>query len=263
MPLPITGQPPSSEVRAQLAETGETVLLAFSRGKDSIAAWLALRDAGIPVIPFHWEGVPGMRFVRDDLDYWEQYFGVRIHVYPHPSFWRQLRNYVFQPPERYEVIEAMKIPRWDVHGMEHRIRADLGLPAGTWVVDGNRASDTMARRTNITRMGYMRSTTGKASLIGDWRAAEVRAFIDHHGARLPIDYKIWGRSFDGLGHHYVRPLLDHLPADYEVVRDWFPLIDLELMRREMNPRHPWPVPPEARYPDGYGTPVDEWIRTDG
>lgn len=232
MPLPITGQPPSSVVREQVAREGKPVLLAFSRGKDSIAAWLALREVGIPVIPFHWEGVPGLHFAEEDLKYWEDFFSTRIHVYPHPAFYRQLRNFVFQPPERYEVIEAMKLPRWDVKSMEDRIRQDLGLPAGTWVVDGNRASDTMARRTNITRMGYLRASTGKASLIGDWRVSEVRAVIAHHGARLPIDYDIWGRSFDGLGYHYVAPLKRHLPDDYERVLDWFPLIDLEIMRHE-------------------------------
>lgn len=232
MPLQITNQPPSSEIRAQLAAEGAPVIIAFSRGKDSIAAWLACRDAGIPTYAFHFEGVPGMSFTAESLAYFEDVFDTQIHRYPHPSFYRQLRNFVFQPPERYEVIEAMNLPRWDVHTMEARIREDLGLPAGTWVVDGNRASDTMARRTNITRQGYLRSSTGKASLIGDWRVSEVRGFIAHHGVHLPVDYEIWGRSFDGLGYHYLAPLRDHLPADYEVVLDWFPLADLELFRHE-------------------------------
>jgi len=232
MPLPITGQPPSSTVRERLAQEGNPVLIAFSRGKDSIAAWLSCREAGIPTYAFHWEGVPGMRFVDESIAYFEDVFQTRIHRYPHPSFYRQLRNYVFQPPERYEVIEAMNLPRWDVHTMERRIRKDLGLPDGTWVVDGNRASDTMARRTNITKQGYLRSSTGKASLIGDWRVSEVRAYIAHHGVKLPIDYDIWGRSFDGIGYHYLAPLRDHLPDDFERVLDWFPLAELELMRHE-------------------------------
>lgn len=232
MPLPITNQPPSSTAREQLAREGKPVLIAFSRGKDSIAAWLACREAGIPCQAFHWEGVPGMRFVDESIGYFEDVFQTKIHRYPHPSFYRQLRNYVFQPPERYEVIEAMKLPRWDVRSMELRIRQDLGLPPETWVVDGNRASDTMARRTNITRQGYLRGTTGKASLIGDWRVSEVRAYIAHHGVDLPIDYNIWGRSFDGLGYHYLAPLRDHLPDDWQRVLDWFPMADLELYRHE-------------------------------
>jgi predicted PP-loop superfamily ATPase len=52
MTTTIEGQPTSAEVRASLAGEGRPVLLAFSRGKDSIAAWLALRDAGVDVVPF-------------------------------------------------------------------------------------------------------------------------------------------------------------------------------------------------------------------
>jgi hypothetical protein len=39
---------------------GDKTLLAFSRGKDSIAVALALRDK-IEVIPFHYDDLPGLR----------------------------------------------------------------------------------------------------------------------------------------------------------------------------------------------------------
>lgn len=41
------------------------MLLAFSRGKDSIAAWRALRDAGVEVKPFHLYLVPGLAFADE------------------------------------------------------------------------------------------------------------------------------------------------------------------------------------------------------
>lgn len=233
MPLQITNRPPSRTVRAELAEQGRPVLLAFSRGKDSIAAWLACRDSGIPVVPYHWEGVPGLSFVRESLDYFEDYFGTRIATYPHPAFYRRLKNRVFQPPERWEVIEALDFPTPSIRQWEDRIRTDLGLPPDSWCVDGARAADTLARRTALTKLGYLRGTTMKASLIGDWRKHEVYATIERHGVELPIDYGIWGRSFDGIGYDYLAPLKRHLPDDFERVLDWFPLADLELMRRDL------------------------------
>ena len=54
---------PSAQLRAQLA--GETVILAFSRGKDSLAAWLALREAGVNVVPYHMYLIPELRFVDE------------------------------------------------------------------------------------------------------------------------------------------------------------------------------------------------------
>ena len=47
----IRGQGTSEEVRQKLHDEGKPVLLAFSCGKDSIATWLALEDAGVEVVP--------------------------------------------------------------------------------------------------------------------------------------------------------------------------------------------------------------------
>ena len=47
----IRNQGTSLAVREKLAADGRPVLLAFSCGKDSIAAWLAMRDMGIEVVP--------------------------------------------------------------------------------------------------------------------------------------------------------------------------------------------------------------------
>jgi hypothetical protein len=45
---------------------GDKTLLAFSRGKDSIATALALRDK-IEVIPFHYDDLPGLEFIEESL----------------------------------------------------------------------------------------------------------------------------------------------------------------------------------------------------
>ena len=53
--------------------TGDTILLAFSRGKDSIAAWLALRDSKLfkRIIPVYLYLVPGLKFEEESLKYFE------------------------------------------------------------------------------------------------------------------------------------------------------------------------------------------------
>ena len=79
----IRNQGTSLAVREKLAADGRPVLLAFSCGKDSIAAWLAMRDMGIEVVPAYLYYVPGLRFVDEELDYFEQKFQTRIKRYPH------------------------------------------------------------------------------------------------------------------------------------------------------------------------------------
>lgn len=48
--------------------------------------------------------------------------------------------------------------------------------------------------------------------------------------QLPVDYHMFGRSFDGLHYQYLAPIRTYYPDDYERIRIFFPLIDLEFAR---------------------------------
>lgn len=238
MPTIIKGQPTSAEVRAALAAEGRPVLVAFSGGKDAIAAELALQDAGIETVLAHLYYIPGrepgrtLDFVEQGLTDLERALGKPIHRYPHPSFYRWLNNFVFQPPERCEVIEAAQLPIPDYQVMWELIRADLKLPADTWVADGVRAADSIVRRASFARHGVMKAGSRKVSPVADWLKAEVLDRITAAGIQLPVDYQLFGRSFDGIDHRFLKPISEHFPDDFARILDWFPLADLELFRAE-------------------------------
>ncbi len=235
----IKGQPTSAEVRASLAAEGRTVLVAFSGGKDAIATELALQDAGIETVLAHMYYIPGrepgrtLDFVEQGLTDLEQALGKPIHRYPHPSFYRWLNNFVFQPPERCEIIEAANLPTPDYAVMWNLIRQDLGLPADTWVADGVRAADSIVRRASFTRHGVMKPKDRKVSPIADWLKGEVLARIDAAGIPLPVDYEMFSRSFDGIDYRFLKPISERFPDDYQRILEFFPLADLELFRAEM------------------------------
>jgi hypothetical protein len=236
MPVTTTldGIPPSTEVRTQLAEAGRPVLLAFSRGKDSIAAWLALCDAGVDVRPFYLYLIPGLLgFERASLTYFEDYFGTPIPAYPHPGLYRWLRQNVFQPPDRWRAIQEMRLPNLTHEKVNAMVRADYGLPPGTWVADGVRAADSLPRRAAIKTHGAFRPGSGKCSPVWDWDIRETMQAIHRSKVRLPVDYKWFGRSFAGLDLRFLAPLAKRAPDDYQRVLDWFPLADLELHRAAM------------------------------
>ena len=234
MTTTIEGQPTSVEVLARLRAEARPVVLAFSRGKDSIAAWVALRDAGIDVRPFYLYSIPGlMAFERASLDYFAETFGCPIPVYPHPGLYRQLRNNVFQPPDRWRPIAAAGLPNLTHELVNAGVRADYHLDPDAWVCDGVRAADSLVRRAAISRHGAFRPTTGKCSPIWDHTKAETMALIAGAGIDLPVDYAWFGRSFDGLDHRFLGPLAQHAPDDYARVLDWFPMADAELFRAEM------------------------------
>lgn len=235
----IKGQPTSAEIRETLAAENRTVLVAFSGGKDAIAAELALQDAGIDTVLAYLYYIPGrepgrtLDFVERGLVDLEQRLGKQIHRYPHPSFYRWLNNFVFQPPERCEVIEAANFPTPDYAVMWQLIRKDLDLPADTWVADGVRAADSIVRRASFTRHGVMKPRDRKVSPVADWVKAEVMGRIATAGITLPVDYDWFGRSFDGIDHRFLKPISEHAPDDFARILDWFPLADLELFRAEM------------------------------
>jgi len=209
-------------------------LLAFSRGKDAIAAALALRAAGVDIYPFYrWVG-PKLPYVERDLARWDEWFGRRIIRVPSPHFWRQLDNMVFQPAHRADTIEAAGIAAADYFELNRWIRAEFGIPEDTWAVDGVRAADTPNRRRALTVYGPVNEKERLIHLVWDWRISHVRAAIADAGVDLPPDYQWFKRTFDGLHHQYTGQLAKHSPADYEVMRAWFPLLPAEQMRYRLS-----------------------------
>ena len=226
----IRNQGTSLAVREKLAADGKPVLLAFSCGKDSIAAWLAMRDMGVEVVPAYLYYVPGLRFVDEELDYFEQKFQTRIKRYPHPSLYRWLNNAVFQAPERLRYIEAARLPEPSYEQMWDFIRADIGLDKNTWCADGVRAADSIQRRGAFVQYGYWRRNLKKVSPIGDWLKGEVLDCIRSHDIELPCDYAWFGRSFDGIDKRFTKVLKDKAPDDYATLLEWFPLLEVDHVR---------------------------------
>ena len=233
--ITIDGVEPSARIRGKLTE--QPVALAFSRGKDAIAAWLALREAGVQVKPYYFYLVPGlMRFEAESLDYFEGFFGQRIARYPHPSIYRWLNRYTFQAPERLALIEAARLPEPSYSDMQRMILQDWGWPADTWFADGVRAADSPNRRASIKKHGPMKSHSHKVSPIWDWRRKHTFQVMADHGVTVPVDYAWFGRSFDGIDKRFTGPLSRLAPDDYQKLLEWYPLADLDQLRYTLEAR---------------------------
>lgn len=233
MPTAIAGTPTSEEVVGFLAAEARPVLLSFSRGKDAIAAWLQLQDAGIEVIPYHLDLVPGLKFVDESILYFEEKFKTRIIRLPHPSMYRWFNEFTFQAPENCAVIDAAMLPSFDYEDVRRVICEDYGLDSDTWSCHGVRACDSIVRRANFARNGPLNKNNHKAAVVWDWTKGEVLTRIAKAGIELPIDYKLWKRSFDGLDFRFVGPMKTQMPDDYARILEWFPLVELEIFREQI------------------------------
>ena len=223
---------PSEKIIREIRDKSDTVILSFSSGKDSIAAWLALRPHFKKIIPVYMWCVPGLEFIEKSLDYYEEFFETKIHRVPHPSFYRWLNNYVFQPPERWKVIARINFPEPDFDDILKITTVQLGYDSQLWAATGVRAADSPVRRIAVSKYGAINYNRMTFMPIWDWNKERLIGEIQRAKIKLPVDYKWFGRSFDGLDRRFLEPMRKYAPRDYEKVIKWFPLAELDILRAD-------------------------------
>ena len=223
----------SDELCAAMAAECDTAILAFSTGKDSIAAWLQLRRHFKRIVPYYCYTVPELKFVEESLAYYEDFFETHIYRLPHRSLARFLRYMVFQSPPNVTKIEKANIlgEEYDDAIIGELIRQEERLPNGAYVATGVRMADSPMRRVGIKTHGAINHNQKRFYPVYDWTKKDLIREIDEAGVKLPIDYKLFGRTFDGIDYRFLAPIKEHFPEDYEKIITWFPLAELELYRR--------------------------------
>lgn len=227
----------SDDLCRRLSEDqGGACLLAFSRGKDSLAAWIQLRRFFPRVAMFFRYQVPGgpLGFEEDSLRYFEDAMGTEIHRIPHPSLVRQMLALTFQAPENVRHVIRMALPKWEYQQSNDAVRVREGLMGrGGYVGNGTRAVDSPQRWRSMKVHGVCNHKAREFYPVFDWRMDRLVDEIRASGIKLPVDYKLWGRTFDGLDHRFLADIKERFPADYARILRWFPLAELEIFRAQM------------------------------
>ena len=222
----------SDELCKAVAAESDTVILSFSCGKDSIGSWLQLRRYFKRIIPYYMYLIPDLDFVNKSIKYYEEFFETHIYQYPHPSLYRFIENGVFTPPDR-----VCKSPSFDIipdyDGILYWLSQDLNLPESIYCATGIRQNDSLNRRASIKKWGSLNDKRMIFYPIYDWDKLKLISEMAKSRIKLPADYKIFGRTFDGLDYRFLKPIKDNFPGDYQKIIDCFPLADLEIFRQEM------------------------------
>ena len=216
----------------ELSGDPETTILGFSGGKDALAAWLVLCPHFDHIVPVYKYLVPDLEFIEEGLCYFERAFQTPIIRIPHDSLYRMLRNFVFQPPGRWEVIQDHRLPKLDRQRSHEPIIKELGLDPGTWTAIGTRRDDSPARRMHFAVHGPINHKARTFCPVWDMTKAQLVALIRASGVKQPAEYRIFGRSFDGLDFRFLWGIKHNFPRDYRRILDWFPLAQLEILRYE-------------------------------
>lgn len=220
----------SEELIDYVRSKTDTVFLSWSNGKDCIAAYLAIREKFERIIPFHLYLVPGLEFIENSLAYYEQVLGCRIHRLPHPSTYRMLTNCVFQAPENVPIIESGSFEKFTYDDCVRYLIEDYNYPATAWTATGVRAIDSPLRLASIRRHGPYNERRQTFFPVWDWRKQRLLDAITASGIKLPVDYHLFGRSFDGIDRRFTEPIKKHFPRDYARICEYFPLVEADIQR---------------------------------
>ena len=213
--------------------SGGVCLLQFSRGKDSLAAWLLLRKF-MRVIPVHQCSLPGLSFVNQSLEYYERFFGTPIERIQSSQVLQAVRAGVFQSLEDEDYNDQIDFEPFDDHAIADYVRAKHGVPRA-WCAFGIAAND------NINRRAWMKNVKGRNEKYRsfypcwNWKLADILDAITEAGLKLPRDYLISNRS---LSQMIGVKFLERMPAaDMAIIEEWFPLIRAGFARNEFRKKH--------------------------
>lgn len=223
------------EAMREVRKETDTVLLAFSGGKDSVCAWLMLREVFPRIVPIFRYWLPGLEFIEVGLRYYERFFGTKIIRVPHPGWYDFMRYGVFQTPMTYQVTEAWDYKRVEFDHQRDWIAEELGLDPG-WLATGMRAAESVRRMFTVKKYGVLNRNNHVFYPVAYYRKDDVIRALRSSGVKLGLDYRIMGRSFDGVQFTFLDPVRRHFPKDYETIKRWLPLVELEYARKEVYDR---------------------------
>lgn len=214
-----------------VAKLTDTVVLKFSGGKDSVACWLRLREHFARVVPIFHYWIPDLKFVERTLSLYEDFFETPIIRAPHPNLLNFLADGAYQPPHRWNVVEEFALSHVGYDEVVKWVAEDAGLP-DPWVAVGIKTSDSPIRRQMVNKNGAWNLSRKLFYPVADMNKADLLALFRRHQVPVSEDYKIFGRSFDGVQFRYLDRVRECYPEDYQTILRWFPLVEAEFMRKE-------------------------------
>jgi hypothetical protein len=212
------------------------VVLAFSAGKDSLAGWLVMRDAGIEVVPVYKAFYPDLDLDRNTIIFYEEFFEAKIEVIPHGLFWSQLRTNVHADPVTLRINEKIGFRQHiDIEWLQETWKKENALeecPTALCI----KKYDSAQRMMTILRKGGEISTD-KKTFYPMANASDKMSFeiLIAHNCPLPSFYLEEFESRDWLRITTMDWYRKHAKKDWEKIKFWQPLIEAEYYRLGRKP----------------------------
>jgi sulfate adenylyltransferase subunit 2 len=186
----------------------EPAILLFSTGKDSIAAGNLLFSAGVSgVIPVFLYFVKGLSIKQRVIEYYEKLWKTKIEQRPHP------RALNLKSDKKYRMADV-----------ERSLRAEFNV---SWIVDGAKKTDSMARRGMMARLtDGIDERNRKIYPLADWNDKKVMAYIKLNRLMFPVEYQHgFKRDFNVPTIDKLVYLKNNFQGDYQKIIAEFPNLE--------------------------------------
>lgn len=215
----------------------EICTLGFSTGKDSVIGLDLLLRAGIEVIPIYCYIVPGLEFVENNIKLYENHFGVKVARMPHPILYDYIRHQDWQSIHKcYDISKTYAPQKISFKDVNEVYLSNIGQKK---MYDANcmKMADSLNRRL-LLRAKPDIDHENKIIYVAKYLTnKEIFNHFAENNIPITDDYKIFGRSWDGLSYHFLTGVKKYYPKDYEKIQEYFPLIDAELYRYQIVNKH--------------------------
>lgn len=235
----IVGTVESRALCKRIAGQTSTVVMGFSRGKDSIAAAVWLREFFENVILFHVSACPGVDFVESSLRYYEDRLGMTIHRCISRDFFESVDSMHWQPIEFEDSVDSL-------HLLDHahstdkvaRLIRDAYATPDAWMAFGISAEDSIIRRSQKKYREGINSEKRIFYPCFNWRKEHVMQAIESAVIALPQDYLMANRSFEGpMNSRHLKRMMELRPQSFAQVEWHFPFIRAQVARNQFRAMH--------------------------
>lgn len=235
----IIGTIESRALCKKIAKLTDTVVMGYSRGKDTLAAVVWLKEFFPRLILFYDDACPGLGIAERSLAEMEQRFGVTIERTVCQSLFESLGSMIYQPIEDEELIDGMRFNEYpmsrDRTAELIRDKYDVGH---AWIAWGISREDSIVRKSQKKYREGINEAKRVFYPCFDWRRENVLQAITSSNLNLPEDYLLSSRSFASpLNPRGLLRMKEKFPEDFERVKFFYPFIEAALARNEFRRNH--------------------------
>lgn len=205
------------------AKVTDSVIVAFSGGKDSIITLDLCFRYFKNVRPFFMYLVPDLSFQEKMLQYYEKRYNTEIIRIPHFECSNFLKYGSFTVAD----------DSVDIVGINDTYAYLRKLTGIHWIAAGERAADSIVRNAMLKKSGSIDYKRGRFFPLIYWKKQDVLAYIKYRKLYLSPEQKKIGFSFRSLMGSELSVIKELYPEDYEKIKAVYPFCEASVLHYEM------------------------------